>query len=78
MKNRIRSNFKRLYFEKQAKDQRKLSYRIMAEEADLSLGSVKSWMNEEYISRFDSDTVCKICAYLECSLCDLLEIEEVK
>jgi putative transcriptional regulator len=68
----IRSKLKRLRLEKEEKEGRKLTLRVIADETGLAVGTVQKLM----VSRFDRievPTIEALCTYFECGIGDLLE-----
>lgn len=68
----IRSRLKRLRLDKEEIENRKLTYRTMAEEAGISSGVITRLMNG-VPDRLDTATVNTLCRYFKCSVGDLLE-----
>ena len=68
----IRSKLKWLRLAKEEKDGAKLSYRRIAEEASLSVGTVQRMMANDF-DRIDVPTIDALCSYFGCGVGDLLE-----
>ena len=68
----IRSQLKRLRFNKEEAEGRKLTYKTITEETGLSEGVIVRLMNSNF-DRVDTQTLNAMCAYFQCDLCDLLE-----
>lgn len=71
--DKIKNNFRSLYFTKQGKENRSISLRAVASETGLAINTVMKWSKETGVDRFDSDTVAKLCRYFDCGVGDLLE-----
>ena len=68
----IRSQLKRLRFNKEEEEGRKLTYKTITEETGLSEGVIVRLMNSNF-DRVDTQTLNALCAYFQCDLCALLE-----
>lgn len=71
----IHNKLKVLIYEKEIRDSRKLSYRIIAQEADIPLSVLTDYTSQK-AKRFDSTTLEKLCKYFECQPGDLLVYSE--
>jgi putative transcriptional regulator len=60
---------------KEAREGRKLPYRIIAEETGLSQGVLVRMMNSEF-ERVETPTLDALCKYFGCGIGDLLEYQE--
>lgn len=60
-----------LRLDKQAKEDRKLPYHIIAEETGLSTGVLVRLMNSNF-ERVDTSTIERLCKYFGCQVGDLL------
>lgn len=52
----------------------RLSMTQLAEDTKISRVTLARWVKGE-VTRFDEETVIKLCQYFDCDLCDLLYIE---
>lgn len=68
----IRSKMKRLRLGKEEQEDRKLTYRVIAEETRLSIGTVQRLMNNEF-DRVETPTLNALCKFFRCDVGDLLE-----
>jgi putative transcriptional regulator len=68
----IQNKIKILIAEKEYREGRKLSYRTIAEEADISLSVLQDYVSQK-VRRFDIQTLQKLCEYFACQPGDLLE-----
>lgn len=68
----IRSRLKRLRLEKEEREGRKLSYRVIAEETGLSEGVILR-INNSAFTKISTETLEKLCSYFGCTVGDLLE-----
>lgn len=59
----VGTNAKRLFFEKQAREQRRISGRAFGREAQIPDTSVTAYLNND-VTRFDSETIIKMMDYL--------------
>lgn len=69
----IKSNLRRLRFEKEERDGTKLTYEKLTEETGLSSNTLAALLKTDPIKRLDGDTVSTICRYFGCKVGDLLE-----
>jgi putative transcriptional regulator len=67
----IYNKLKVLIAEKEIRENRKLSYRIVAQEAGIPL-SVLTLYTSQKVRRFDIETLQKLCRYFDCQPGDLL------
>jgi len=67
----IYNKIKVLIAEKEIREGRKLSYRIVAQESDIPL-SVLTLYTAQKVKRFDGQTLEKLCTYFKCQPGDLL------
>lgn len=58
--------------DKEEQEGRKLSYRVIAEEAGLSPGVIVRLMNNQF-ERVEVPTLVALCRYFRCGIGDLLE-----
>lgn len=70
----IKTKLKILISEKEFKEDRKLSYRTIAEEADIPLSVLTDYTSQK-VKRFDAKTLEKLCKYFQCQPGDLLVYE---
>jgi putative transcriptional regulator len=68
----IRIRLKVLIEEKAYRENRKLSYRTVAEESDIPLSVLADYTSERS-KRFDKTTLEKLCKYFSCDVGDLLK-----
>ena len=68
----IRSRLKRLRLEKEEAEGRKLTYKVIGEEASLSEGVIIRLMNSQF-DRVDTASLNALCRYFNCEVGDLLE-----
>jgi len=68
----IKTKFKILLESKSYRENRKLSYKTISEEAGISVSVLTDYAASN-VKRFDAQTLEKLCAYLECQPGDLLE-----
>lgn len=71
---RIISRLNELVAAKAKAESRRISYRILAAEAGVSVGTVKAWINNT-ATRFDAAPMIAFCRYFGCEVGDLLRIE---
>ena len=75
----VGTNAKRLFFEKQAREQRRISARGFGREAHIPDTTVTAYLNNS-VTRFDSETVARMMEYLGCNSFDqfftLKEVDE--
>jgi putative transcriptional regulator len=70
----IKTKLKILISEKEFKEDRKLSYRTIAEEAEIPLSVLTDYTSQK-VKRFDAKTLEKLCKYFQCQPGDLLVYE---
>lgn len=68
----IQNNFKVLVAQKEMREKRRLTYRVIADETDLSTNTLTSYASQE-VKRFDAPTLETFCKYFDCTIGDLLE-----
>jgi DNA-binding Xre family transcriptional regulator len=68
----IRSKLKYLRVKKEEEEGRKLTYKVITEETNLSEGVLVRLMNSNF-ERVETPTLNTLCRYFACDLCDLLE-----
>lgn len=71
----VRNRLPILLAEKKFNENKKISLREVASESGVSLSVITSYMNGS-VTRFDGDTIAKLCTYLNCGIEDLLVIVE--
>jgi putative transcriptional regulator len=71
---RIKNRLKVLLAEKELREGRKISYRVLAEETGLSLDTITAYMNQR-VSRYDESTLLALCNYLGCEISDLIFLD---
>ena len=67
----IYNRLKILIAEKEFKEKRKLTYRVIAVETGLSIGTITAYLTQR-AGRFDAPTLEKLCNYFECQPGDIL------
>jgi putative transcriptional regulator len=67
------SKARRLRFEKEERDGKKLTYERMVEETGLSSTTLARMLKTEPLERIDAGTINALCRYFGCGLSDLLE-----
>lgn len=73
----VRSRLKLLITQKELALGRRIMHSEIAAGTGLSLNAITRWMSPEPISRIESDSVVRLCSFLDVSLGELLVIEEV-
>ncbi len=68
----IRSRLKRVRLDKEEREGRKLTYRVIAEETGLSTGVLVRLMNSRF-ERVEVQTLDILCRFFDCGVGDLLE-----
>lgn len=69
----IVSRLRRLRFEKEEAEGRKLTYEVLTEETKLSPTTLARLFKTEPIDRIDGNTLDVLCRYFGCGVGDLLE-----
>lgn len=69
----IQSKLRRLRFEKEEKEGRKLTYETLREETGLASNTLARLLKPDPLDRVDAQTLDALCRYFECSVCDVLE-----
>ena len=69
----IKSNLRRLRFEKEERDGVKLTYEKLTEETGLSSNTLAALLKTEPIKRLDGDTLGALCRYFGVGVGDVLE-----
>ena len=64
-----------LIAEKEVSENRKLSYRQIAQEADVSLSVLTAYATQK-VTRFDGDTIERLCRYFKVTPGDLLVLSD--
>ena len=67
------SRARRLRFEKEEREGRKLTYDRMVEDTGLSSTTLARMFKPEPLERIDAHTINSLCRYFGCGLADLLE-----
>jgi putative transcriptional regulator len=70
----IRSQLKLLIAQKELKERRSISYRVIEREADVP-ASTLSRLATDKMTRFEAETLSALCKYFECDIGDLLRYE---
>ena len=68
----IQNRLKVLLAEKELRENRKLTYRTVAKETGLAIGTLTAYMTQN-VNRFDKSTLEVLCEYLSCDVGDLLK-----
>jgi|GEM_PF-1196259 Predicted transcriptional regulator len=68
----IRSRLKRLRLEKEEREGRKLTYRVISHETGLSPGVINRVIHSDF-AQISTDTIDRLCAYFQCTVGELLE-----
>ena len=69
----IQSKLRRLRFDKEEKEGRKLTYETLREETGLASNTLARLLKPDPLDRVDAQTLDVLCRYFECSVCDVLE-----
>ncbi|MBV9851037.1 MAG: helix-turn-helix transcriptional regulator [Armatimonadetes bacterium] len=69
----IRSKLRRLRFEKEEREGRRLTYEALQEETGLASNTLARLLKPEPIDRIDGQTLSVLCRYFECGVGDVLE-----
>jgi len=69
----IVSKVRRLRFEKEEREGRKLTYEALTKETGLAPSTLARLLKNEPIERVDGQTLETLCRYFDCSVGDLLE-----
>lgn len=72
--DRISSRVGALVEAKERREKRRISYRVLASEVGVNLGTVQAWMTNT-VTRFDAPTLLALCRYFDCDISDLIQIE---
>ncbi len=72
----VRSNLRVLTAQKSQRERRHLSLRTVAEETGISRYTVYAFANDT-LSEYPKEVVTKLCNYFDCTVGDLLLVEEV-
>lgn len=67
----VQNRFNELLARKERIEKRSISRRMVAEETGISLSSVQGWATNS-VMRFDSNQIATFCAYLNCTIGELL------
>lgn len=70
---KIKNRFGILLAELEHRENRRYSYRTVAEETGLSTSAVMRWANNR-VKRFDESILVTLCTFFSCSIGDLLEL----
>ncbi len=68
----IQNRLKILLAEKELRESRKLTYRLVAKETGLAIDTITAYMTQK-VNRFDKSTLETFCQYLSCDVGDLLK-----
>lgn len=67
------SKVRRLRFEKEEKEGRKLTYETLQQETGLASNTLSRFLKNDPIDRFDGRTIDALCEYFDCGIGDILE-----
>jgi putative transcriptional regulator len=68
----IRCNFKKLHLTREAREGRRITLREIQRETGIATSSLSKLANND-VTRFDADTLSRLCDFFKCTVCDLLE-----
>jgi putative transcriptional regulator len=71
---KIKNRLKILLAEKELREGRRLTYRLVAAETGLSLDTLLGYMTQR-VTRYDESTLITLCKYLGCDVGDLLVLD---
>lgn len=71
----FRSRMSILLAEKEHKERRRITQRVMAKETGLARATIGSWMSPEPMPQLNGNTVAVLCRYFQCEIGDLVELE---
>lgn len=74
MAARFKIHFKQLVLEKAAKSGDSILQKDIQQHTGLSLPTIGRWMSGD-IDRVEPETLSRLTKYLECNLCDLIELD---
>lgn len=69
----ILSNARRLRFEKEEREKRKLTYLVIQKETGLAAATISAMLKPEPLDRISAHTISVLCRYFECGVGDLLQ-----
>ena len=69
----ILSRVRRLRFEKEEQEGRKLTYAVMQEETGLASATLAALLKTDPVERINGQTLDTLCRYFQCSVGDILE-----
>ena len=72
----MRSNLRVLTAQKGQRERRRLSLRTVAEETGISRYTIYAFANDT-ISEYPKEVITQLCNYFDCTVGDLLLVEEV-
>lgn len=55
---------------------RQINITEVAQESGVTRATLHAWLRNRYVTRFDADTVVRLCAYFGCGIDDLLMLED--
>lgn len=61
---------------KEIEQRRRIDVTEVAQESGVTRATLHAWLRNPYLTRFEADTVTRLCAYFECGLEDLLMLED--
>lgn len=69
----IRSKLRRLRFEKEEQEGRKLTYEVIQSETGLASATIAALLKPDSIERINGQTLNALCRFFRCDVGDLLE-----
>ena len=67
------SKMRRLRFEKEEQEGRKLTYEALQQETGLAPNTLARFLKSEPLDRIDANTIDALCRFFSCGIGDLLE-----
>ncbi|GIK65984.1 MAG: hypothetical protein BroJett018_37780 [Chloroflexota bacterium] len=74
----LKSQFKQLLFEKSKKENRRITYREVAEATGLTEATINHWANSKQLSQVRDIAVIPLCEYFGCTVGDLIALGSVE
>jgi DNA-binding XRE family transcriptional regulator len=71
----FRSKLPLLVAQKESRERRKITQEEIAEATGLRRPTISAWMSYKPISRLESNVASVLCAYFDCTIQDLVELE---
>lgn len=69
----IRSKLRRLRFDKEEQERRKLTYEVMQAETGLASNTLARFFKDDPLDRLDGQVLSTLCRYFDCEVGDVLE-----